>query len=239
MTIDIALKGKLGSFELDVGLVAAARGVTGIFGASGCGKTTFLRALAGLERLQGHVRVGDNIWQDARYFVPVDKRRVGMVFQEPSLFTHLCVRENLDFVVKRHKTSPIKLRDVSAKLGLEPLLGRSTRKLSGGERQRVALGRVLLSAPKLLLMDEPLSSLDRSSKAEILPLILAVSESFDIPVLYVSHDPTEISYLTNRVIKMQAGRMLDIPATTAELSLQGMTDEEIRFLALKALATGL
>jgi molybdate transport system ATP-binding protein len=237
--MDIALKGKLGSFELDVGFVAPARGVTGIFGPSGCGKTTFLRALAGLERLPGHVRIGGNIWQDARNFVPVHKRRAGMVFQEPSLFTHLSVEENLDFAVKRHKTSPIKLPDVSAKLGLGPLLGRNTRKLSGGERQRVALGRVLLSAPKLLLMDEPLSSLDQSSKAEILPLISAMSESFGIPVLYVSHDPIEISYLTDRVFRMKAGQMLDVAATAPDISLQGMTEDDIRALALKALIAGL
>ena len=231
--IDIALKGP----HLDAAFSVPASGVTAIWGPSGAGKTTLLRAIAGLIRLDGHVRIGGETWQDGRAFRPVHRRRVALVFQEPSLLPHLGVRGNLDYAVKRSQGRDFDA--VVAQLGLAPLLDRAVGKLSGGERQRVALGRALLSAPKLLLMDEPLSSLDGEAKAEIVPLIAELARTSGLPILYVSHDAYEIERLADRVLRIQGGKVSAEPEKAFSASLDGVTEAQVRALAQAALKAGI
>lgn len=208
--VEISLKGRLGAFSLDVAFQAAGTGVTAIFGRSGSGKTSVLRAIAGLERFEGRISVADEVWQDGQTFIPPHRRAVGYVFQEASLFPHLSVRRNLVFGAKRTKDG----LDVAGfdrvvdLLGLEPLLHRDTAKLSGGERQRVAMGRAILSRPKILLMDEPLSGLDQSAKNAILPFVEALHASLGIPVFFVSHDIVEVERLADDIVVLEKGKLV-------------------------------
>ncbi|HEY2133089.1 MAG TPA: molybdenum ABC transporter ATP-binding protein [Acetobacteraceae bacterium] len=211
--IRVAFRGALEKFELDAAFTVPAMGVTALFGPSGCGKTTVLRCIAGLHHMaDGYCSIGGDIWQDGAAFVPTHKRPIGYVFQEASLFAHLSVRRNLLYGARGLKPSPgsnaIGFDEVAALLGLAPLLDRRTPQLSGGERQRVAIGRALLSQPKLLLMDEPLSALDRPTKDEMLPFLERLHESLSLPILYVSHDMAELERLANHLVLMQAGRVL-------------------------------
>ncbi len=166
-----------------------------------------------------------------------------MVFQEPSLLAHLSVRANLDYGARRAGGAKgIGLDEAVELLGLGPLLSRATTHLSGGERQRVALGRALLSQPRLLLMDEPLSSLDAASKAEILPYLERLHRALSIPALYVSHDAGEIARLADHVLHIQAGRIVPPPAAAADAAhqaLAAMSVGEKDRLALAALRAGL
>jgi molybdate transport system ATP-binding protein len=212
-TIQAALCGRLGGFTMDAAFEAPARGVTGLFGPSGCGKTTVLRCMAGLERFAGRLSVGGEVWQDdaTGEFRKPHQRPVGYVFQEASLFPHLSVRGNLLYGARRAAKAgvapAIREADIVELLGIRDLLTRSPRALSGGERQRVAVGRALLSQPRLLLMDEPLSALDRISKEEILPYFEALHAALLIPVLYVSHDLREIERLADHLVLMKRGRV--------------------------------
>jgi len=211
-TIGAAFTGRLGTFSLDIAFEAPMHGVTALFGPSGCGKTTILRCVAGLNRLAGRLRFGDETWQDddARTFRKPHKRPIGYVFQEASLFPHLSVRGNLLFGARRdggaHANGALGFDDVVELLGIGPLLERAPLKLSGGERQRVAVGRALLSQPRLLLMDEPLSALDHPTKDEIFPYLEALHETLSIPILYVSHDIGEVARLADRIILVAGGR---------------------------------
>jgi molybdate transport system ATP-binding protein len=213
-TIDAAFAGSLGSFSLDISFVVPLRGVTGLFGPSGCGKTTVLRCLAGLQRLAGRLRVGAETWQDDSrgYFLKPHRRPVGYVFQEASLFPHLSVRNNLLYGARRgvggERPAALDLDGIVDLLGIGHLLNRAPAALSGGERQRVSVGRALLSRPRLLLMDEPLSALDRATKEEILPYFEAMHENLSIPVLYVSHDFAELERLADTVVLLDRGRVL-------------------------------
>ena len=209
-TIRCQFAGTLGSFQLDTSFEVPARGVTGIFGPSGCGKTSVLRAIAGLLRMpNGFCAIAGDVWQDSKNFRPVHQRPLGYVFQEASLFPHLSVRGNLLYgAPKDERLHAISFADVVRLLGLDALLDRAPGNLSGGERQRVAIGRALLSQPKILLMDEPLSALDRLARDEILPFLERLHENLAIPVLYVSHDMSEIERLADHLILMQAGRVL-------------------------------
>jgi len=210
VTLDARFLLEQGSFTLDVDLTLPA-GCTGIVGASGSGKTSLLRCIAGLVRAQvGKLHVNGEVWQDERTFLPTQRRRLGYVFQEPSLFPHLSVRENLNFGLSRVPVGERKLSyaDAVSLLGIEPLLTRRPDQLSGGERQRVAIARALLTSPQLLLMDEPLASLDLASRAQILPYFEAVQRALSIPVLYVTHAPFELARLASHVVLLQAGRLL-------------------------------
>jgi molybdate transport system ATP-binding protein len=200
-------------FTLDVDLDLPARGVSALFGHSGSGKTTCLRAIAGLERAPaGYVALGDEVWQDeARgLFVPPHRRALGLVFQEASLFPHLSVRQNLLYGCggRPPAADGITFDEVSELLGLERLLQRAPQNLSGGERQRVAVGRALLSQPRLLLMDEPLSALDRETRNQILPFFERLHDRLAIPVLYVTHDIGEGERLADRLVLMRDGRVV-------------------------------
>jgi molybdate transport system ATP-binding protein len=207
-TIRVAFRGTLGKFALDAAFTAPAVGITALFGPSGCGKTTLLRCIAGLQRLEGTCAVGRDVWQDDSRFLPTHRRPIGYVFQEASLFPHLSVRRNLLYGAEGSGGNGITFDAVTALLGIAPLLERAPRHLSGGERQRVAIGRALLSQPKLLLMDEPLAALDRETKSEILPFLERLHDTLKLPIIYVSHDMSEIERLADRLVLMQAGRVI-------------------------------
>jgi molybdate transport system ATP-binding protein len=209
--IQVCFKLQLESFLLDAAFSAPAVGVTALFGASGSGKTTLLRCIAGLERATGTLHVNGDTWQDETIFEPVHKRPLGYVFQEASLFPHLSVRANLEYGLKRIPLSERKvpLEQVVEWLGLERLIERGDpARLSGGERQRVAIGRALLTSPRILLMDEPLSALDTNSKQEILPYLERLHRDLKIPVLYVSHAMDEVARLADHLVLLDQGRVI-------------------------------
>jgi molybdate transport system ATP-binding protein len=213
-------------FRLDARFTVPAQGVTAVFGPSGSGKTTLLRCIAGLERApEGRLQVGEAVWQDAArgVFLPAHRRRVGFVFQEPSLFPHLSVRGNLAYGWKRVPADQrrVPMEQVVSLLGLGHLLDRSPRGLSGGERQRVAIGRALLTGPRLLLLDEPLASLDRASKAEILPYLERLRAELALPMLYVSHDLDEVARLADQGLVLREGRVAESGAAPELVSRLG------------------
>lgn len=224
--IDIAFSGRLGDFALDVRFVMPGRGITALFGPSGCGKTSVLRCVAGLQHVDGHCRVGGETWQDRGVFLPTHRRPIGYVFQEASLFAHLNVRRNLLYALRGRMPAAgpgrIGFDEVVDLLGLARLLERSPQHLSGGERQRVAVGRALLSQPRLLLMDEPLSALDRPTREEILPFLERLHETLALPVLYVTHDMAEVERLADHLVLMQDGAVIAAGALTALQSDAGL-----------------
>jgi len=211
--ISIQLHWSRGDFLLDVALQLPSQGVSALFGPSGCGKTTCLRALAGLEKLpDAYVAIGDEVWQDTRknLFIPPHQRALGYVFQEASLFPHLSVEQNLLFGVKRLPAQHPKadFTAICRLLGIQPLLQRHPQQLSGGERQRVAIARALLLAPKILLMDEPLSALDHARKQEILPYLEKLHRQLSIPIIYVSHAIDEVARLADHLTLLQQGKVI-------------------------------
>jgi molybdate transport system ATP-binding protein len=204
---------QLAEFSLAAEFDLPAHGASAIFGPSGAGKSTLLRCIAGLTRSPGgYLRLGDELLQDdaAGIFVPPYARRFGFVFQEPRLFSHLSVRGNLEFGYQRVAAGmrTIEWQQVVALLALQPLLARSVEHLSLGEQQRVAIGRALLSSPRLLLLDEPLASLDEQRKQEILPYIQRLGSELQLPLLYVSHSLTEILPLAQTLLLMSQGRVV-------------------------------
>ncbi len=208
--INAVFRGRLGAFELDASFRAPASGITALFGPSGCGKSTVLRCLAGLQFLpRSFCSVDGEVWQDDDLFRLPHQRPIGYVFQEASLFPHLSVQRNLLYgAPRRPPAGAIAFDEVMELLGLRALLPRSPQNLSGGERQRVAIGRALLSQPTLLLMDEPLSALDRPTKDEILPFLERLHARLKLPVIYVSHDIGEIDRLADHLILMRDGRVI-------------------------------
>ena len=200
-----------GSFALDAAF-DAARGVTALFGPSGCGKTTILRCLAGLRRAPtGLVTVQGECWQDETRgrFLPAHRRACGYVFQEANLFPHLSVRRNLEYGWKRipHHERKVAFDDAVALLGIDELMGRMPMHLSGGERQRVAMARAVLTSPRLLLMDEPLASLDEARKAEALYYIERLRDELALPIIYVSHSIEEVVRLADTVVMLSEGKV--------------------------------
>jgi molybdate transport system ATP-binding protein len=235
--IQAAFSGRLGAFNLDVAFEAPMRGITALFGPSGCGKTTVLRCMAGLQRLPGDLKVGGSVWQDSGRgeFLNPHRRAVGYVFQEASLFSHLSVRGNLLFGAQRAEhaslSGALNFDGVVDLLGLNSLLERSPDKLSGGERQRVSVGRALLSQPEILLMDEPLAALDHKTKEEILPYLEALHETLSIPIIYVSHDISEVARLADRIIVLSNGRVVAAGDVAGILERLDLTDTADRFEA--------
>ncbi len=210
MSIQARFKIPRRDFTLDVDMQIPARGVSAIFGPSGCGKTTLLRAMAGIERCDnGYLKIGEMMWQDGDHFVPTHQRPMGYVFQEASLFSHLNVRRNLEYGVKRVPSAEhrVSLERAIELLDIAPLLQRKAHQLSGGERQRVAIARALAVSPKILLMDEPLSALDQARKQEILPYLESLHDELDIPVLYVSHAPDEVARLADHLVLLEEGKV--------------------------------
>lgn len=209
--IDARLRLPKDGFTLDLALQLPGTGVTALFGPSGCGKTTVLRALAGLERAMGRIAVGDAVWQDdeQRVFLPPHRRQVGYVIQEATLFPHLNVRHNLEYGWRRVAPAArrVSLDQVVDLLGIGALMARRPDNLSGGERQRVVMARALATSPRLLLMDEPLSALDATRKAEVLPYLERLHAELRIPVVYVSHAIDEVARLAHHLVLMEAGQV--------------------------------
>ncbi|MDO5605182.1 MAG: molybdenum ABC transporter ATP-binding protein [Paracoccus sp. (in: a-proteobacteria)] len=213
MSLSVTVRHSFAGFTLDAGF-SAGPGVTAIFGRSGAGKTTLINAVAGLLRPQsGRITLGDEVLMDSgqRVFTPPHRRRIGYVFQDARLFPHLSVRQNLDYgrrlAPRAARPDEAAMAAMVALLGIGALLDRRPGALSGGERQRVALGRALMSAPRLLLMDEPLAALDEARKDGILPYLEHLRDHTDVPVLYVSHAISEIVRLASHVVLLEAGRV--------------------------------
>ncbi|HEY8944310.1 MAG TPA: molybdenum ABC transporter ATP-binding protein [Polyangiaceae bacterium] len=206
--LDVQLAGRRGDFVLDARFRIPACGVSALFGRSGSGKTTLLRAVAGLERLNGVLRFRGHCWQDETSFVPAERRRIGYVFQEPALFPHLSVLENLRYAAKRARAgSAVPQQSAIEWAGIGALLTRRPDTLSGGERQRVAIARALVSDAVLLLMDEPLAALDSAARGAILNRLEQVRRNLQIPTLYVTHAVDEVARLADRVIWIDEGRV--------------------------------
>jgi molybdate transport system ATP-binding protein len=202
-----------GAFQLTVDLSLPGSGITVLFGHSGSGKTTLLRCIAGLERApQGYLKINGNIWQDSErnVFLPTHKRSLGYVFQEANLFPHLTVAANLQFGLKRiaKPSNAVGFQHILELLGIDHLLKRMPDRLSGGERQRVAIARALVLNPEVLLMDEPLASLDFKRKQEILPFLGRLHQELSIPVLYVTHSQQEVAQLADHLVILADGKAL-------------------------------
>lgn len=211
MTLAIDIRHRLGDFRLDARFETGS-GLIALFGRSGSGKTTIINIIAGLIRPeQGQVAVGDAVLVDTDrgIFVPRHRRRIGYVFQEGRLFPHLTVRQNL--LYGRWFSPKPEARDdldrVVELLGIGPVLERRPGRLSGGEKQRVAIGRALLANPRVLLMDEPLASLDEARKAEILPYIERLRDQTRIPIIYVSHSIAEVTRLASSLVLLSEGKV--------------------------------
>ena len=209
--LSVAVTHRLGAFELAAAF-HAENGVTALFGRSGSGKTTLVNIVGGLLRPQtGRVALDDTVLVDTqkRIWVPPHRRRIGVVFQEGRLLPHLSVRQNLVFgrwfAPRRERA--VDVAAVVDLLGIGPLLGRRPAGLSGGEKQRVAIGRALLSKPRLLLMDEPLAALDDTRKAEILPYLERLRDEARVPIVYVSHSVAEVARLADTLVVLDAGRV--------------------------------
>jgi len=199
---------RLGEHQLEIDVTIPASGITAIFGVSGAGKTSLINAIGGLTRPQrGRIQLNDRILFDAEQQValPPEKRNIGYVFQDARLFPHYSVRGNLRYGLSASMKS--QFDSLVALLGLNPLLNRFPLSLSGGEKQRVAIGRALLSAPDILLMDEPLASLDLPRKRELMPYLQTLAKQVDIPVLYVSHSLEEILQLADNVLVLDEGKV--------------------------------
>jgi molybdate transport system ATP-binding protein len=204
---------QLSAFTLDAALDIPASGITAVFGPSGSGKTTLLRCLAGLERSDnGFVQYGSDPWQDSNkgVFVPVQQRDIGYVFQEPRLFDHLSVGANLAYGWKRTPEQKRRLswEQVIEAMGIGEFLERRPHQLSLGQQQRVALARSLLTSPSLLLMDEPMASLDQKSRRELLPYLQRLHSLFEGMIVYVSHSMEEVLQLSDTIVLLEEGRVL-------------------------------
>ncbi|MEP7246599.1 MAG: molybdenum ABC transporter ATP-binding protein [Gammaproteobacteria bacterium] len=222
--LSVALNKRRDGFALQVAFDAPTPGVVALFGRSGCGKSTTVDLIAGLlEPDEGHVRLDDVALLDthARISVPAERRRIGYVFQNSRLFPHLSAGGNLRYGLKRarHVEQRIGFDEVVSLLGLGSLLERRPHHLSGGERQRVALGRALLSQPRLLLLDEPLASLDAARREEVLPYFEALRDRLSIPMIYVSHQFDEVLRLATHVVLLDSGKVV-AQGSPCEVSLQ-------------------
>ncbi len=230
----LRLKHRFEGFTLDLDLTAGA-GITALFGRSGAGKSTVIKAVAGLLRPdEGFLEVAGETLMDSAggLFTPPAKRRFGTVFQDARLFPHLTVAQNLEFGSRYAPPGvAVPRAEVIDLLGLAPLLGRAPNTLSGGEKQRVALGRALLSGPRMLLMDEPLASLDGPRKQDILPYLEHLRDGpLSLPILYVSHAVDEITRLADTLVLLRAGRIMaqgplrDVMADPAAVPLLGVRE---------------
>lgn len=231
-------------FSLDVDLQLPARGISMVFGASGSGKTTLLRCVAGLESAQSaHVEVGEMVWQDTQAGIntPTWQRPLGYVFQEASLLEHLDVQANLQYGLRRSRTggqdaqAGRQLADAIELLGIGALLNRRVQTLSGGERQRVAIARAIATQPRLLLLDEPMASLDPARRQEVLPWLERLRDELHTPMLYVTHSASEVARLADVVVVMAGGRAVSVgPAADlfASDSAQQLLGEEPGVLLL-------
>ena len=221
--IEIDVSRRLDQFEIDVEIAVEASGITALFGQSGAGKTALVNMLAGLLKPdRGRIAVAGQVLFDAARGIdlPPERRRLGYVFQEDRLFPHMSVRANLDYGARRAPAAErrIGLDQVVDVLDVGALLQRRPRTLSGGEKQRIAIGRALLANPRLLLMDEPLASLDAARKNEILPFIERLNAEFAVPIIYVSHSAEEIVRLADTLVLLSNGRVAAVGAVEELMS---------------------
>ncbi len=220
--ISVAVQHRFPGFALDVAFTAPD-GVTALFGPSGAGKTSIVAAIAGLLQPDaGRIAIDGTLLFDhaSGTHIPAEHRRLGLVFQDARLFPHMQVAGNLRYGLRRTPAGPIGFDAVVDLLGLAGLLARRPHTLSGGERQRVAIGRALLSQPRLLLLDEPLASLDAARKAEILPYLLRLKTVLALPMIYVTHALEEVFYLADTLVLLEAGQVLAC-GPVADLSSRG------------------
>jgi molybdate transport system ATP-binding protein len=228
--LEVAVTKRRGDFRLEASFSMPGPGVVALFGRSGCGKTTLVDAIAGLlEPDAGRLRLGGETLLDtaAGIDVPAERRGIGYVFQDARLFPHRDVLGNLRYGEKRARgaQAAATLDEVVALLGLAPLLARRPGLLSGGERQRVAIGRALLARPRLLLLDEPLASLDAARRGEVLPYLEKLRERFAIPIVYVSHQFDEVLRLATHLVVMDGGRVIaggDLAAVSLDPALRAI-----------------
>ncbi len=210
-----------GTFSLKVALELPTPGVVALFGRSGCGKSTLVNIIAGLlPPDDGHVALDEAVWHDSasRIDVPPERRRIGYVFQDARLFPHMRVGANLHYARKRAVgTAFVGLDDVVSMLDLAPLIKRRSHQLSGGERQRVAIGRALLTQPRLLLLDEPLAALDTARREEVLPYLETLRDRLAIPMVYVTHNFDEVLRLATTIVLMEDGSVVALGGV-AEMS---------------------
>ena len=211
MMLRVDVTRKLGEFSIEASFASEGR-VTGLFGASGAGKSSLINMIAGLLRPDRGVIALDGETLDdtaAHIHLPAYRRRIGYVFQDARLFPHLDVRQNLDYGRRMNRLAddPAQRSRITDLLDIGGLMDRRPGKLSGGERQRVALGRALLSKPRLLLLDEPLGSLDEGRKDEILPYLVRLRDEANVPMVYVSHDAAELRQLATQIVMLQRGRV--------------------------------
>ncbi len=209
--LHVEVSKQLGDFSVEVAFTSEGR-VTGLFGASGAGKTSLISMIAGLQKPdRGVISVDGEALDDTTkpLHIAVHQRRIGYVFQDARLFPHLDVRRNLDYGRRMNRLTrdPAQETRLNDMLNIGHLLDRRPGQLSGGERQRVALGRALLSRPRLLLLDEPLGSLDEDRKAEILPYLIRLRDEAGVPMVYVSHDPDELRQLASHIVMLKRGRV--------------------------------
>ena len=209
--IEVQARLKRKHFELDASLQLSQR-VTAIYGPSGAGKSTLLSIIAGITQPDsGRIVIDGECLFDsqARINKPIHQRKIGLVFQEGRLFPHLTVEHNLSYALNFTpvQNQQFQLKQIVELLELEALLKQKPHQLSGGEKQRVALGRALLSSPRLLMLDEPLASLDDRLKSQILPFLKLVSTEINIPMIYISHSKKEIMQITDNLIDIQLGKV--------------------------------
>ena len=227
MSLSVRLRHDFPAVRMDMVFEVASPGVTVLFGPSGAGKSTIILAAAGLLRPDDcRIEIDGLLLADSAIglWLPPERRRAGLVFQDARLFPHMSVGTNLRFGMRRAPPGTVKFDDVVELLGISGLLDRRPHTLSGGERQRVAIGRALLAQPHLLLMDEPLASLDAERKAEILPYLTRLKTALRLPVLYVTHDLDEVTRLADSLVLIEAGRVVGFGplaevATRADLPL--------------------
>jgi molybdate transport system ATP-binding protein len=211
MSLSVRLRHDFPAARMDMAFEVPSPGVTVLFGPSGAGKSTIILAAAGLLRPdECRIEVDGEIMADTRsgVWLPPERRRAGMVFQDAKLFPHMSVATNLRFGMRRAEPGRIRFDDAVELLGIAALLDRRPHTLSGGERQRVAIGRALLAQPHLLLMDEPLASLDAARKSEILPWLTRLKTALRLPVLYVTHDLDEVARLADSLVLIESGRVV-------------------------------
>jgi molybdate transport system ATP-binding protein len=211
MSLSVLLRHRFPSVQMNVAFEVPTPGVTVLFGPSGSGKSTIISAAAGLLRPdecrividgQALADTASGVW------LPPERRCMGLVFQDARLFPHMSVATNLRFGLRRAAPGPVQFDEVVELLGIGTLLGRRPHTLSGGERQRVAIGRALLAQPRLLLMDEPLASLDSARKAEIMPYLTRLKTALQLPILYVTHSLDEVAELSDSLVLIEAGRVI-------------------------------
>ena len=244
--LSVNISQAFGSFRLETQFEVEEGSITAIFGKSGAGKTSTINAIAGLTRPDvGVIQIGNTTLfdQNLRINLPIYKRQIGYVFQDDRLFPHMTVRNNLIYGTPKNRdvANSLNLTDITGLLELAPLLERRPRTLSGGEKQRVAIGRALLSNPKLLLMDEPLASIDVQHRFEILPFIQRVREKTGITIIYVTHALEEVIFIADQIILLSEGRVTaqgTVEEIMSRLDLHPMTSRFDAGAVISAIYSG-